>query len=124
MTTPHMIVIGAAGAIALMLSACASPVTLGDDHGEALAAAKAAQRAYPESEQPDEPIHGLLDGRAANFIMKSYVGSFDKSQSSGQSMPSQSMPGDQGSAQPPVQPYPGASGQGGLPAFGAPGGGQ
>lgn len=72
---------GAVALTALLSNGCASPAPPQEKLGKSLTAMKAAQIGAADARRNDRPG---LDGRAAQMVIRGYLGMYDRSQTGGE----------------------------------------
>ena len=80
----HLVMIVTVAAAVTLTVGCTSPVPLRDDYGRSVTAMKRAQRPDAARAQGNVPVEGL-DGQAAQAVIQTYRGTFDKGKSAGSS---------------------------------------
>lgn len=87
----HLVMIVTVAAAVTLTVGCTSPVPLRDDYGRSVTAMKRAQRPDAARAQGNVPVEGL-DGQAAQAVIQTYRGTFDKGKSAGSSSASPQLP--------------------------------
>ncbi|MBK7487592.1 MAG: hypothetical protein IPI70_15855 [Nitrospira sp.] len=90
MTMIHGAIPTAVALTAVLSISCASPPPSQEKLGKSLTAMKAAQIAAADGRRNDR---SGLDGRAAQMVMRGYLGTYDRSQDGGAAAPPQTPPG-------------------------------